>query len=99
MNLNREASNSRHQLASEAAIHVHLLTRSVGFGHGRVAVVRLAMAVDAGADVSPDLWAFCEAAALASHDVALQRLVESAHERAQLSGAARKRSISSTEMH
>jgi hypothetical protein len=37
-----------------------LLQRSVSFGHGRLAVLRLALAVRVGAPVPPEYWKYCE---------------------------------------
>lgn len=37
-----------------------LLARSIRFGHERLTLNRLVMAVQAGAAVTPDQWAYCE---------------------------------------
>lgn len=55
-----------------------LLSRSVSFGHGRLAVLRLQLAVEAGAQVPHDLWAYCARAAGASQDATLQGLYRDA---------------------
>ena len=55
-----------------------LLSRSVVFGHGRLAVMRLKLAVEAGAQVPHDLWAYCARAACASQDVKVQGLYREA---------------------
>jgi hypothetical protein len=43
--------------AQDAALQ--LLSRSIGFGHKRLAVLRLATAVSTGADVLPVQWDYC----------------------------------------
>lgn len=43
--------------ARDAALQ--LLSRSIGFGHKRLAVLRLAMAVSTGAEVLPVQWNYC----------------------------------------
>lgn len=55
-----------------------LLARSIAFGHGRLALLRLAAAVDAGCRVTAEHWAYCSRAALASQDAKLQALYRSA---------------------
>lgn len=60
------------QLAQESALA--LLERSINFGHRRLAVVRLATAVLAGAEVTPEHWAYCRDAADKSKDALLQGL-------------------------
>lgn len=55
-----------------------LLSRSVVFGHGRVAVMRLKLAVEAGAQVPHELWAYCARAAGASQDAKVQGLYREA---------------------
>lgn len=37
-----------------------LLDRSIRFGHERLALIRLVMAVHAGAEVPAEQWAYCE---------------------------------------
>jgi predicted transglutaminase-like cysteine proteinase len=51
-----------------------LLARSIAFGHGQVAVIRLAMAVHAGADVPHGHWTYCREAASRCKDATLQAL-------------------------
>jgi hypothetical protein len=68
-------------LAKESALS--LLQRSIGFGHGRLAVVRLALAVQTGADVPAAHWSYCRSAASASRDLTLQALLERAECAAQ----------------
>lgn len=55
-----------------------LLARSVTFGHGRLAVIRLKLAVEMGAQVPHELWAYCSRAAGASQDARLQGLYRDA---------------------
>lgn len=59
-------------LAKEAA--VRLLERSIQFGHGRLSVVRLAMAVQSGAVISREHWIYCRQVASASKDAGTQAL-------------------------
>ena len=51
-----------------------LLARSIAFGHGQVAVIRLAMAVHAGADVPQGHWTYCREAPSRCKDATLQAL-------------------------
>lgn len=59
-------------LAQESALS--LLARSIAFGHRRLAVIRLSMAVQAGADIPQQHWAYCREAALPSADASLRAL-------------------------
>ena len=59
-------------LAAEAALS--LLARSISFGHKRLAVIRLAMAVQAGADIPPASWLYCRKVASHSRDERLRSL-------------------------
>lgn len=68
-------------LARESALH--LLDRSIRFGHGRLAVLRLSIAVQAGAYPSKDQWQYCSEVALDSGDVALQAMLEQASTRSE----------------
>lgn len=70
-----DASPQEASLARESALW--LLARSIGFGHQRLAVVRLSMAVHAGADVPDESWAYCRAAAV--RDANLLALYHKAH--------------------
>ena len=56
----RDASAGAQQLAKDMALG--LLERSIRFGHSRLAVIRLAMAVTAGAEVPQAHWAYCREA-------------------------------------
>lgn len=60
------------RLASEAALA--LLARSIEFGHGRLAVIRLGMAVHAGADVPVEHWTYCRQVCDQSRDTELGEL-------------------------
>ena len=55
-----------------------LLSRSVSFGHGRLAIIRLVVAVRTGATVPAEHWHYCHQAAHASKDESLQVLYLSA---------------------
>jgi hypothetical protein len=64
------ASAQDKALAGESALS--LLSRSIAFGHGRLAVIRLSMAVDSGAPVPGEHWAYCAKVVQASKDRQLQ---------------------------
>lgn len=49
---------------------LRLLARSVAFGHRRLAVIRLIGALEAGAQVSADVWQYC------TNDLRDRRLVD-----------------------
>jgi hypothetical protein len=66
------ASDASQALAKDCALS--LLKRSIGFGHGRLAVIRLAMAVRAGAEIPVACWVYCRDAVEASKDPLLQGL-------------------------
>lgn len=59
-------------LAKEAALQ--LLERSIQFGHGRLSVVRLAMAVQSGAVIPREHWSYCRHVASTSKDAGTQGL-------------------------
>jgi hypothetical protein len=63
---------------SNAECALALLERSIAFGHGRLAVLRLAVAVDIGAAVPLHNWAFCARVAKDSADPDLQAIYRSA---------------------
>ena len=64
-----------------------LLARSVGFRHGRLAVIRLGMAVRFGAEVPSEHWAHCRLAAATSRDLTVKAMYLAATEQAQLQGS------------
>ncbi len=66
------AGDDARNLSGECALA--LLERSIGFGHSRLAVVRLAMAVKAGAPVRSEHWAYCRRVAGNVDDVKLRSL-------------------------
>ncbi|MDR3453100.1 MAG: hypothetical protein P4L96_09895 [Rhodoferax sp.] len=70
------ASTESVSLAKDAALR--LLARSISFGHGRLSVVRLAMAVRSGADVPQEHWIYCRQVASSSEDACTQALFEEA---------------------
>jgi hypothetical protein len=70
--LRPDASPAEVTIAKESALS--LLNRSIAFGHERLAVVRLAMAVRVGADVPAACWDYCRRAAEASKDPSLQKI-------------------------
>lgn len=74
------------QLAQDSA--VALLGRSIRFGHGRLAVVRLAMAVHAGAQVPDEHWRYCQDVIRQARDQMLVALWEQARHQAARSGVA-----------
>lgn len=53
---------------------LELLARSVCFGHVRLAIIRLGVAVRTGATVPQSHWIYCREAAAASKDTAVQAL-------------------------
>ena len=53
-------------LAKECALS--LLSRSIGFGHARLAVIRLSIAAHAGAEIPHSHWLYCRNAAALSRD-------------------------------
>ena len=82
------ASAAEKQLGKECALA--LLDRSIHFGHGRLAVIRLAMAVDAGAVVPTQHWAYCSRVAQLCEDRGLQEMLgEAALKAAPAAGDAR----------
>lgn len=66
------AADEDRSLSGECALA--LLERSIGFGHSRLAVVRLAMAVNAGAPVRSEHWAYCRRVAGTVDDAKLRTL-------------------------
>lgn len=66
------ASDEQRLHGQEAALS--LLARSVHFGHGRLAVIRLHAAVRAGAVVPEAYWRHCHKACRASKDASVQAL-------------------------
>ena len=68
-------------LAKESALF--LLRRSIHFGHGRLAVVRLSIAVQTGARVGDEDWRYCRNAASASRDLTLRALLEQSEKAAR----------------
>jgi hypothetical protein len=55
-----------------------LLARSIDMGHGRLAVIRLAMAVHVGARVPQQHWEYCSQIAGACGDSKLQDIYRTA---------------------
>lgn len=74
------ADDNCKRLARTSALS--LLERSIGFGHGRLAVIRLDIAVCAGADVPEEHWSYCRTAAETSRDITVKALFVAAQERA-----------------
>jgi hypothetical protein len=76
------ASGESRALAKDLALQ--LLERSINFGHGRLSVLRLAMAVQSGAVVADEHWHACSKIASASRDASVQALyMEAAQRRPQ----------------
>lgn len=75
------------QLARECALS--LLQRSIGFGHTRLAVMRLALAVETGATVPATHWCYCRNAASSSRDVTMKSLMRRAERAALTANASR----------
>lgn len=55
-----------------------LLARSISFGHGRLAVLRLCVAVETGATVPGEHWQYCLRVVTRDRDRQLQELYRSA---------------------
>lgn len=72
-------------LARESALS--LLARSILFGHGRLAVIRLGMAVHAGAEVPAEHWDYCRQAAETCRDATVKGLYLAAAQRAGVGAA------------
>ena len=71
-------------LSRESALS--LLARSIAFGHGRLAMIRLVMAVQAGARVSETQWQYCrDVAASPRADDAMKALYRAAAQAATVS--------------
>ena len=66
------AAPEERTLSGDAALA--LLERSIKFGHGRLAVLRLSIAVDSDARIPPDYWRYCSRAAELSGDASLKAL-------------------------
>jgi hypothetical protein len=76
------ASGASHALAKDMALQ--LLERSIRFGHGRLSVLRLAMAVRSGAEIADAHWHACSQIASASRDASTHALyLEAAQARPQ----------------
>ena len=64
--------------AQESALS--LLSRSIAFGHRRLAIRRLLMAVEAGTEVLPEHWIYCREAATDAEDASLKTMfLQAAH--------------------
>lgn len=64
--------------AEESALS--LLSRSIAFGHRRLAICRLLMAVEAGAEIPPEHWIYCREAAADAEEAALKTMfLQAAH--------------------
>jgi hypothetical protein len=58
------ATSESVSLSKESSLS--LLARSIEFGHGRLAVVRLVIAVQTGAEVTEAQWQYCKSVATSS---------------------------------
>lgn len=63
-------------LAQEASLH--LLERSIRFGHTRLSVLRLVMAAQTGVAIPAACWDFCHRIAASSSDTHTQALFQEA---------------------
>jgi hypothetical protein len=77
------APSDDQERSQEAALA--LLTRSIKFGHRRLAVIRLAKAVEVKAAVTKEQWEYCERVAAESSDIAVRCLLISSVNRIQVS--------------
>ena len=75
-----DAGGSEEILARESDLA--LLERSISFGHARLAVIRLAIAVSVGAEIPAAHWAYCEEAYRRSNDPNLLKMMGQAGQRA-----------------
>ncbi len=64
------------QQARDASLK--LLCRSIAFGHRRIALMRLLKALQSGATVTSEQWAYCERSVANSVDTALQIMLSEA---------------------
>jgi hypothetical protein len=80
-------------LALARASALTLLSRSIAFRHGRLAIIRLAMAVQVGADIPTEHWVYCREAASCAKDLALRTVFLEAAQ------AASRRPASATHTH
>jgi hypothetical protein len=76
-----ETTMDHPHLGREAALD--LLDRSIGYGHGRLAVVRLSVAVHAGAQLERRHWSYCEEVVRRSRDLVLHSLFAGARDQAR----------------
>lgn len=74
--LSANASDSDRVMSRDGALA--LLSRSIAWGHGKLAVIRLAVAVDAGARIQHEHWVYCARMAQSSGDARLQEIYRSA---------------------
>lgn len=74
INLHKKYDCPRESVALAKDAAVQLLERSIRFGHGRLAVVRLVMAVHSGAEIPKEHWLYCQEVAASSKDVGTQAL-------------------------
>lgn len=77
------APSDDEERSREAALA--LLTRSIKFGHRRLAVIRLAKAVEVKASVTKEQWEYCERVAAESSDITVRCLLISSVNRIQVS--------------
>lgn len=73
-----ESATASARLAAEAAIG--LLDRSMAFGHRRLAVIRLSVAVEVGAPVSDAHWSYCQAVTDKARDAGLSSVMQRARQ-------------------
>lgn len=72
--MKRVLTRSRHSDANETSLAlakvaaIQLLERSIQFGHGRLAMLRLAIAVQSGAPIPRDHWNYCHQYASSSRN-------------------------------
>jgi hypothetical protein len=70
-----QASDDDRLRARESAVALN--ARSIRFGHKRLALLRLAIAVDVGAQIPSEHWAYCFRVAQGSRDLRNQELYRS----------------------
>lgn len=80
-----EADGASLALAQVASLQ--LLERSIRFGHGRLSLLKLAMAVQSGAIIPHEHWRYCLHVASVSKDTDTQALYQEAARRALISSS------------
>lgn len=78
-----QANGASRALAQAASLQ--LLERSIRFGHGRLSLLKLAMAVQSGAVIPHEHWRYCLHVASVSKDTDIQAMYQEAARSALIS--------------